>query len=237
MSEGTRALRAVKLWDAWGRVLSRGTCDLAALVVDDAPRISAAKPATRLRLSLRHHAAAAQLLLELRVDFAGAPRAEIEVDGVVHRERAAIHGEHTNEWSAVAFGSKYVEFRRIHEAVPKLMDAVYARSTFLPQLPQLTEVARIVGLETAVDIALGPAQQIHFERRQGKDERLAFVRMGFALSDGRGEPFTEDAEQAWEDRHGPNAGWPRGVAWRRDGDIIANGKARFGAAADKIFRH
>jgi hypothetical protein len=235
MSEGTKALRAVKLWDAWGRALARGTCDLAALVVDDAPRISASKPATRLRVSLRHHAAAAQLTLELRVDFAGAPRAEIEVDGVVHRESAAIDGENSSEWSAVAFGSKYVEFRRIHEAVPKLMDAVYARSTFLPQLPQLTEVARITGLETAVDLALGAAQRVHFELRQGKDERLAFARMDFELTDGRGEPFTDDDEKQWEDRHGPNAGWPRGVAWRRGDDIIANDTASFGARAGKIF--
>lgn len=236
MTEGTRGLRAVKLWDAWGRALARGSCDLAALQVDGAPRISASKPATRLRVSLRHHAAAAQLHLELRLDFAGAPRAEIEVDGVVRRESAAIEGEVVNERSAVAFGGKYLEFRHIHEAVPKLMDAVYARSSFMPQLRLLTDVARIVGLETAVDVALGAAQRIHFDVRQGKDEHIAFGRMGFDLTDGRGEHFTDADWQRWEDRRGPNAGWPRGVAWRRGDAIIVNDTARFGAGALRIFR-
>lgn len=236
MSEGTKGLRAVKLWDAWGRALARGSCDLAALQVDGGPRISAGKPATRLRVSLQHHPAAAQLWLELRVDFAGAPRAEVLVDGVVHRERAALGGPGDSEWCALDFGGKYLEFRQVHEAVPRLMDAVYARSDFMPQLRLLTDVARITGLATAVDIALGAAQRIHFERRQGKDERVAFGRMGFDLRDGRGEHFTDADEQAWEDRHGPNAGWPRGVAWRRGDDTIANDTARFGAGAARIFR-
>lgn len=55
----------------------------------------------------------------------------------------------------VAFGGKYLKLRVIHEGVPKLINAVYARSTFLPQLPALDEVARISALETAVDVALG----------------------------------------------------------------------------------
>lgn len=114
------------------------------------------------------------------------------------------------------------------------MDAVYARSTFLPQLPTLGEVARVVGLETAVDVALGSAQQIHSEIRQYKDEGPAFERMGFALTDARGALFTED-EKKWEDIHGPDAGWPRGVAWRRDDDVILNETASFGAGARRIF--
>lgn len=233
MSEGTKALRAVRLWDAWGRALARGGGDLAALLADASPRIAARKPATRLRLSLRHPPAHAQLVFELRVDFAGAPQAELELDGVVHRQDVTLPGESTSEWSTVRFGGKYVEFCQLHESVPKLMDAVYARSTFLPQLPTLGEVARVVGLETAVDVALGSAQQVHFEIRQ--HEGPAFERMGFALTDARGTLFTEDDEKRWEDIHGPDAGWPRGVAWRRDDDVILNETASFGAGARRIF--
>lgn len=235
MSEGTKALRAVRLWDTWGRVLARGGDDLAALLADLSLRITARKPATRLRLSLRHQTAAAQLVLELRVDFAGAARAELELDGVVHRQDAVLTGDSTSEWSTVGFGGKYVELRLIHEGVPKLMNAVYARSNFLPPLPALDEVARIVGLETAVDVALGSAQRIHFAIRQHKDERPAYERMGFALTDARGAPFTEDDERRWEELHGPEAGWPRGVAWRRDDAIIVHETASFGAGAGRIF--
>ena len=74
MTEGTKALRAVKLWDAWGRALARGACELATLAVADAPRIAAQRPATRIRLGLSHHPAHAQLTLELRVDFAAAAK-------------------------------------------------------------------------------------------------------------------------------------------------------------------
>jgi len=236
MSEGTKALRAVKLWDAWGGALARSDGDLAALLAAATPRISAKKPATRLRLGLRHRPEHGQLTLDLRVDFGGAPRAELELDGSIHRQNAVIGDASTSEWSAVGFGGKYVELRMIHEGVPKLMDAVYARSTFLPRLPALGEVARIVGLESAIDVALGSAQRIHFEVRQGKDERPAFESMGFALTDDRGAPFTADDEGLWQETHGPNAGWPCGVAWRRDDDIIHNnGTASFGAGARRIF--
>ena len=236
MSEGTKALRAVRLWDAWGQVFARGGGDIATLLGDASLRISARKPPTRVRLGLRHAATHGQLVLELRVDFAGAARAELELDGVVHRASAVIDGEGTSEWRAVAFGGKYLELRVIHEGVPKLINAVYARSTFLPQLPALDEVARISALETAVDVALGSAQRIHFEVRQGKDERAAFARMGFELTDASGGPFTDEDEALYQDIHGPNAGWPRGVAWRRGDAMICNDTASFGAGAGPIFR-
>ncbi|WAS91699.1 hypothetical protein [Nannocystis punicea] len=236
MNEGTKGLRAVKLWDAWGQALARGG-DLSALLADGEPRITAGRPPTRLRLGLRHNADAGQLALELRLDFAGAPRAELSHDDVVFRQNG-LFGDESIEWGAVRFGSKYVEFSQIHQGVPKLMDAVYARSTFLPQLRELVDVARISGLGTAVDVALGPAQRIHFQLRHGKDERLAFERMGFDLTDARGAPFTEADEQRLEDRHGPNYEWPRGVAWRReDGAVIDGTTALFGANAKKIFPH
>lgn len=42
-------------------------------------------------------------------------------------------------------------------------------------------------------------------------------------------------DPSWYDRHGPNAAWPRGVAWRRDDATIADDTASFGAAAKRIF--
>lgn len=236
MNAGTRALRAVTLWDTWARIFARGGDDLAARLTEAAIRVSAKKPPTRLRLGLRHSSTGGQLVLELRIDFAGAARAELELDGVVHRENAVIRGDDTSHWSAVEFGGKYLELRVIHEGVPKLMNAVYARSTFLPQLPALDDVARIVALEIGVDVTSGTAQRIHFEVRQGKDERAAFARMNFRLTDADGTPFTAADEAMHQDRRGPNAGWPRGVAWRRDDAVIVYDSASFGAAADRIFR-
>jgi hypothetical protein len=236
MTGGTRALRAVELWDAWARVIARGGDDLAALLADTSLRISAKKPPTRLRVGLRHTSPSGQLVLELRVDFAGAARAELELDGTVHRANAVIPGDSSGEWSAVEFGGKYLELRRIHEGVPKLMDAVYARSSFLPQLPALADVARILALETAIDVALGPAHRIHFAIRQGKDARAAFTRMSFALTHADGAPFTAADEAMHIDIHGPNAGRPRGVAWRRGDAVITDDIASFGAGAAKIFR-
>jgi hypothetical protein len=236
VNAGTRALRAVTLWDTWARIFARGGDDLAARLTEAAIRVSAKKPPTRLRLGLRHSSTGGQLVLELRIDFAGAARAELELDGVVHRENAVIRGDDTSHWSAVEFGGKYLELRVIHEGVPKLMNAVYARSTFLPQLPALDDVARIVALEIGVDVTSGAAQRIHFEVRQGKDERAAFARMNFRLTDADGAPFTAADEAMHQDRRGPNAGWPRGVAWRRDDAVIVHDSASFGAAADRIFR-
>lgn len=236
MTTGTKALRAVTLWDAWGRVFARGGDDLAALLGEASLKVSAKKPPTRLRLGLRHTSTSGLLVLELRIDFAGVARAELELDGVVYRENAVIQGDDTSHWSAVEFGGKYLELRMIHEGVPKLLDAVYARSTFLPQLPALADVARIVALEIGVDTTLGAARRIHFEVRQGKDQRQAFARMNFRLTDADGAPFTADDEAMHQDRRGPNAGWPRGVAWRRDDAVIVDDRASFGGAADRIFR-
>ena len=83
---------------------------------------------------MRHTATHGQLVLELRVDFAGAARAELELDGVVHRASAVIDGEGTSEWRAVAFGGKYLELRVIHEGVPRLINAVYEGEGFMAQV-------------------------------------------------------------------------------------------------------
>jgi hypothetical protein len=237
MTEGTKGLRAVRLWDTWGRALAGCGGDLAALLADASPRIVAKKPATRLCLRLARPPQHGQLRFELRVDFAGAPRAELEFDGVTHPQSAVFPDDASGEWSSVRFGGKYVEFQHVHESVPRLMDAVYARSTFMPPLPALGDIARIVSLATAVDVALGSAQQIRFECHYGKDEGPAFERMGFERTDARGAPYTEDDLDRWLDRHGPNAGWPRGVAWRRDDDIIDGDTASFGASAKRLFPH
>lgn len=239
MTEGTKGLRAVKLWDTWARALASGG-DLSAFLAESVPtpKITAARPPNRVRLAIRHGASpSGQLGLELRVDYPGAPKAELELDGVVRRENGLFETDDPAHWSAVEFGRKFVEFRMIHNHVTRLMDAVYGRSTFLPQLPRLVDVARITGLEIGLDADLGSAQRIHFDVRQGKDDREAFGRMDFAPTYADGRPFTEADEDLHFERHGPNATWPRGVAWRRhDGAVIDGYAASFGAEAARIFR-
>ncbi|PCC72953.1 hypothetical protein SAMN02745121_02071 [Nannocystis exedens] len=236
MNEGTKALRPVRMWDAWGTALARCGRDLPALLADASPRITSPRPPTRVRLLLRRGGQHGQVSLELRVDFVGVPRAEVDFDGTVYRENTIIEGKSTSEWSSVEFGRKHVELHVIHEAVPKLMDAVYDRSTFMPKLPALADIARIVALQTAFDMELGAAQRIHFELRYGQDEREAFSRMGFELTYANGVPFTDADEARLEARQGPNYSWPSGVAWRREGAMISGSTASFGANAAKIFR-
>ncbi|MCY1057494.1 hypothetical protein [Nannocystis sp. SCPEA4] len=236
MTEGTKGLRPVRLWEAWGAALARSSEDLEAVLAGQSPQITAQRPATRLRFGLRRTGEGGQLVFELRVDFGGAPRAEVNLDGTVHRQNGII-GEGSSERASVTFGGKYVEFLLVHESVPRLMDAVYSRSTFMPQLPELLDVARIVTLETAVDVTLGAAQRIYFERRGHKDEEPSFERMGFALTDKRGALVTPEDVASWEARYGPNGAWPSGVAWRRDdGAVIDGTEVTFGANARRLFR-
>ncbi|MCY1065533.1 hypothetical protein OV090_12205 [Nannocystis sp. RBIL2] len=236
MNEGTKALRAVQMWDAWGTALTRCGRDLPALLAGASPRITSPRPPTRVRLLVRRSGQHGQVSFELRVDFVGVPRAEVEFDGTVYRENTIIEGESSGEWASVEFGRKHVELHQIHAAVPKLMDAVYDRSTFVPKLRALADIARIVALQTAFDVELGAAQRIHFELRYGKDEREAFARMGFELTYANGVPFTDADEARLEARQGPNYSWPSGVAWRRSDATIDGNTASFGANAAKIFR-
>lgn len=234
MHEALKALRAVKLWDAWGAALAGCGGDLAAVLAAGAPRVTARRPARRVRVGLSHGGARGQLRLELRVDFTGAPKAEVDVDGAVHRE-PGVFGDETDEWGAVGFGGKHVEYSVIHQSVPTLMDGVYTRSSFLPRLHRLLDVARVHALETGVDVDLGAAARLHFEPR-GKDERAAYAAMGFALTHPDGRPFTAVDEDRWFAARGPNATMPPGVAWRRGDVTILGTTVRFGAAARQMFR-
>ncbi len=228
-----RGLRAVQMWDAWGRAIAAGG-DLTGLIAAADPRIVSPRPVTRVWVRLSHGGLHGQLCLELRVDFAGAPRAERELDGVTRRANAVFPEPTGDEWSSVLFAARHVEFKHLHESVPKLMDAVYARSSFIPRLHGLDEVARVYALATGRDVARGTAHRIAFERRGGQDIAAAYHRMGFALLNGQGLEHTEADQRRWESRRGPNAGWPRDVAWRRGDDCILDNVVTFGADARRI---
>ncbi|MCY1065715.1 hypothetical protein OV090_13130 [Nannocystis sp. RBIL2] len=177
------------------------------------------------------------MVLELRIDFKGTTKAELELDRVVYDERSSLSGDRSDAWCRAVFGGKFVEFRVVHENVPRLMEAVYACSEFMPQLPALAEVADIRWLQFGVDAALGAAQRVHFELHQGKDERTAFDGMDFSLCRADRTPYTDAEEHAWLARRGPDAGLPRGVAWRRDDVVLTATCASFGEHAPKIFSY
>ncbi|WP_434428353.1 hypothetical protein [Nannocystis pusilla] len=232
--EGTMGLRAAELWHAWGRILAGGGDDLGALLAATSLRVTANKPITRLRLGLSQSSPGGQVVLELRIDFKGATKVELELDGVVYDKESTLSGDRSDAWCRAYFGGKFVEFRVVHENVPELMDAVYARSEFMPELPALAEVARISWLQVGVDAALGAAQRVHFQLRHGIDARAAFAGMDFLPCHADGTPYTDADEDKYRERRGPDAGLPRGVAWRRGDAILTAEHATFGAHARKI---